>query len=135
MPNGTLTGFAIPALIAPFWDHTYVTSSHGHVWPCWGRAAGGTQICSGSGNTYEADCLSQPNSEAGILYAKTGVCHQTANRILLPAGQMVSGASGYRLSIFVYGVYGRDLATLGNFSPSSFPWPELQFCRANHVHP
>jgi hypothetical protein len=104
----------LPALAAPFWDHIYVTSSHGHVWPCRGRSLGGLQICAGVGNTDQADCLSQPNSEAGVSFGKTGVCHQMANRILLPSGLTVSSSHGYRLSTFAYGVYGLDLATLGN---------------------
>ena len=134
VPNGVLTGFAIPALVAPLVDHTYVTSSHGHGWLCHGRAVGGHQICSGEGNTAQADCLSQPNSEAGVSYGKAGVCHQMANRILFPSGQTVSGARGYLLSIFFYGVYGIDLATLRHYSPVGFPWPELSFCQNNHAH-
>ena len=135
MPSGALTGFAIPALVAPFWDHTYVTSSHGHAWRCNGRSVGGGQICSGQGNTALAHCLAQPNADAGVSYGKAGVCHQMANRILFPSGQMVSGASGYRLSIFIYGVYGLDLATLQHYSPVGLPWPELNFCQGNHAHP
>lgn len=135
MPSGTLTAFGMPAMIAPFWDHTYVTSSAGHVWPCWGRSAGGSQICSGVGNTDQAACLAQPNFDAGINYGKTGVCHQMANRILFPARQMVSAAKGYRASIFVFGVYGLDLGTLQHYSPVHKPWQELLFCQTNHTHP
>jgi hypothetical protein len=134
MPVGTLIGYAlkIPLLRA---EHTYIESSHGHVWGCWGRSAGGRPICVGTGNTDQADCLSRPNSEAGIIYGVTGVCHQTANRILYPSAQTVSGASGYRGSIFAWGTYGRDLATGQFYSPSSFPWSELHTCRTGHIHP
>lgn len=134
MPTGTLTGHAIRITALPFWDHTYVTSSNGHVWPCWGRGAGGAAICSGTGNTDKADCLSQPSSKAGIAYGTTGVCHQTANRILQPAGQMVSGARGYRLSVFRYGVYGMDAASGKHYVLPSFPWPELNTCGTTHKH-
>lgn len=89
MPTGTLTGHAIRIVALPFWDHTYVISSDGHVWGCGGRSAGGTIICAGVGNTAKADCLAQPDSQAGIIYGSTGVCHQIANRILSPAGQTV----------------------------------------------
>src|SRR5438105_3189718 len=83
---------------SPMWDHTYVTSNLGHVWRCWGASAGGRQICSAVGNVGQAECLSQPGSQAGIVYGSSGVCHQTANRILFPARQLVSAAHGYRAS-------------------------------------
>ena len=134
MPLGTLTGYAlmVPVLRA---EHTYVESSHGHVWSCGGRSANGRSICAGVGNTAQADCLSQLNSEAGIVYGRTGVCHQKANRILYPSAQTVSEASGYRGSLFAWGTYGRDPATRQLYSPSSFPWPELHNCRTGHTHP
>ena len=135
MPMGTLTGYATPAVAFPTIDHTYVISSHGHVWGCWGANVGGGQICTGNANTDQAHCLSQPSCQAGIVYSITGVCHQTANRILVHTGQTVSRARGYRQSFFVWGTYGLDLATLRHFSPSSYPWPQLQACVANHRHP
>ena len=133
MPMGSLSGYALkmPGLPA---DHTYVDSSDGHVWPCWGRSVGGREICVATGNTAQADCLSQPNSEAGIVYLGTGVCHQTANRILHPAGLYVSDARGYRFSVFTFGTHGRDLATRQLYSPLFFPWPELQRCLTGHAH-
>jgi hypothetical protein len=57
-----------------------------------------------------ANCISQPWSTAGLVYAVTGVCHQTANRILYPASAIVSKASGYWASSLVYGTYGTDVA-------------------------
>lgn len=134
MSIGTLTGYGlrIPGLPA---EHTYVESTHGHVWPCWGRSAGGRAICASIGNIDQADCLSLPNSQAGIAYGVTGVCHQTANRILYPSGQTVSSASGYRGSFFAWGTYGRDLTTLQHYSPSGLPWRELHTCRTTHTHP
>lgn len=111
-----LFGHSLPLIGAPFGDHTYATSSNGHTWPCWGRGNGGQVICQASGDDLVADCLSQPNSQAGIFYAVTGVCHQTANRILDPAGILVSAASGYRASVFFYGTYGRGA------------WPQRRVC-------
>src|SRR5690242_17238200 len=96
----TLEGYAIRAIALPYGDHTYVRSALGHAWGCWGRSSGGSLICSGTGDWQIADCLSQPNSEAGIRYTRTGVCHQTANRILWPAKIIVSGARGFRASSF-----------------------------------
>lgn len=87
-------------------DHTYVTSSDGHIWKCWGRSSGGNLICSGEGNSRQADCISQNKSHAGLIYGITGVCHQTANRILFPAGCIVSSAKNYWITSFIYGTYG-----------------------------
>ena len=115
-PVATLEGWAV-AMPGTSWDHTYVTSSCGLRWGCWGRSAGGSAICHGTGSSIIADCLSQTNSEAGITYALTGVCHQTANRILHPAGGItVAGCRGYATSTFLFGVYG------------SGAWPQLVSC-------
>ncbi len=50
------------------------------------------------------------------LYLVTGVCYQTANRILYPAGVLVSMARGYNQSVFFWGTYG-----LGG-------WPQREEC-------
>lgn len=102
-----LTGWAI-AIGTTGADHTYVTSSDGHAWPCWGRSAGGHSICAAGGASARANCLSQSNSHAGIVYAISGVCHQTANRILHPANVIVSAAGGYWASVLLYGTYGTN---------------------------
>jgi hypothetical protein len=115
VPIATLDGWAIPMVGTP-WDHTYAISSCGLRWRCWGRSAGGRQLGAASGSSLIADCLSQPNSQAGINYYVTGVCHQTANRILHPAQVTVAGCRGYPVSYFMFGAYGR-----GN-------WPELTKC-------
>ncbi|MDD5267675.1 MAG: hypothetical protein PHO08_11175 [Methylococcales bacterium] len=108
----TLIGYAIPLTtpmpgINQLADHTYVRTADGRgVWGCWGRSDGGSEICRGSGSSKQADCYSQPWGTSGIIYGVTGVCHQTANRILYPARVIVSGAHGYWLSSLVYGTYG-----------------------------
>lgn len=104
----TLRGYAVQIS----WlgaDHTYVESSDGYVWPCWGRSSGGHDICSGTGSSSQANCISQPLSYAGIIYGVTGVCHQTSNRILWPSSRIVSAASGYWASSLAYGTYGTDV--------------------------
>jgi hypothetical protein len=115
----SLRGHAIP-IVLPLGrkrpDHTYVTSDDGYAWGCWGRSAGGRTICDGPGSSSFADCLSQTNSRAGIVYGFTGVCHQTANRILFPAGRIVVGARYFYNSMAVYGVFGRG------------SWPQLNTC-------
>ncbi len=103
----TLTGWAV-STAGGLADHTYVTSDDGRgPWGCFGRSSGGKPICHGTGDGGVADCLSQPSSTAGIVYGVTGVCHQAANRILLPAGVTVSAAKGYAASHFLYGTYGK----------------------------
>ncbi|MDD5057192.1 MAG: hypothetical protein PHQ60_04915 [Sideroxydans sp.] len=108
----TLIGYAVPLSLpmpklSELADHTYVRTADGRgVWGCWGRSDGGAEICRGGGSSKQADCYSQPWGTTGIVYGVTGVCHQTANRILYPAGAIVSGAHGYWLSSAVYGTYG-----------------------------
>ncbi|MFO1431151.1 MAG: hypothetical protein U1F76_13595 [Candidatus Competibacteraceae bacterium] len=89
-------------------DHTYVRSDDGYVWGCWDGSDGGQPICLGEGSSAQADCISQPNSHAGLIYGVTGVCHQTANRILYPARVTVSQAEGYGASCIAYGTFGKD---------------------------
>lgn len=42
----------------------------------------------------------------GVVYAVNGVCHQIANRMLYPRGEVVSRAAGYWLSVSTFGTYG-----------------------------
>lgn len=90
-------------------DHTYVEcSTGGKAWSCWGGKTGGAAFNSGRGSTKRADLIAEPNERAGITcYLVNGVCHQAANRILVPAGILVSAARGYGLSRAVFGTYGR----------------------------
>src|SRR5438309_889026 len=115
-PSATLAGWAIPAQTTPWWDHTYVTSTCGLRWHCRGADTGGSRLIAGNGSSIIADCLSRPNSEAGIRYLRTGVCHQIANRILHPAQITVVGCKGYGFWVARFGPYGR-----GN-------WPEKANC-------
>ncbi len=104
-----LTGYKLPTLKGAA-DHTYVACSGGHAWGCWGRSSGGKSICAGDGSSARANCLSKPKSTAGIVYALTGVCHQAANRILMPARVTVHKAKGYWASSLFYGTYGKGAA-------------------------
>ncbi|MBT9612216.1 MAG: hypothetical protein IV108_03000 [Burkholderiales bacterium] len=104
----TLRGHAISTLFGQA-DHTYVTCAGGYAWGCWGRSTGGKIICTGSGSSAQANCISLPSSTAGLIYGVTGVCHQTANRILWPAGITVRKAKGYWASVLAYGTYGSDV--------------------------
>lgn len=107
---GTLIVMAYPTkLFAKAADHTYVKCGTGKkAWSCWGGKKGGKELRRGTGSTKRADKIAQSNEKAGIkCYLINGVCHQAANRILLPAGITVRGARGYNVSEALYGTYGR----------------------------
>lgn len=108
---GTLIAKAL-STAAGLAEHTYVECSAGKAWGCYGRKAGGTELVRGAGSTDRADRIAEPDERAGITcYGVNGVCHQAANRILLPAGVLVKKARGYRLSYAIYGEYGIALPT------------------------
>ncbi len=127
--SATLEGYAIFARV-PL--HTYVRSSCGAVWGCWGSSTGGRSVCNGNGSSIQAACI-EGGDNAGIFYYVTGVCHQTANRILWPAGVVLpDGAhADIRSSYFLYDEYGKNfpgwplwpdranICSHGNSGPSS----------------
>lgn len=107
---GTLVAMAYPTkLFANQADHTYVRCGNGgKAWSCWGGKTGGKEIRRGTGSTNRADKIAKPDERAAIkCYLINGVCHQAANRILLPAGITVRGARGYSISEAMFGTYGR----------------------------
>lgn len=107
---GTLIAMAYPtSLFANQADHTYVKCGTGKkAWGCWGGKTGGREIRRGAGSTKRANCIAKSDEKAGIkCYLINGVCHQAANRILLPAGITVRGARGYSISEAMFGTYGR----------------------------
>ncbi len=117
---GTLIVMRYPTtLFAKLADHTYVKCGTGaKAWGCWGGKTGGTELRRGTGSTKRADAIAGPKERAGITcYLINGVCHQAANRILLPAGINVRGARGASVSEAMFTLYGR----LG-FWPCSAPF-------------
>jgi hypothetical protein len=99
-------------------DHTYVTCNDPpKTWNCWGGNQGGELIGCIESSSSIAECLSKPfdpiflTDTAEIIYGVTGVCHQTANRILYP-NLTVEGAGGYSLSWALFNTYGQ-----------CHPWP------------
>jgi hypothetical protein len=103
------------ALTANLADHTYVVCGDGaKKWGCWGDDGGGTPLRSGVGSTRRADAIAGGQARAGIAcYLINGVCHQAANRVLLPAGITVRGAAGYDVSEALFGPYGRPHGLAG----------------------
>ena len=119
---GTLVAMHYPtSLFAGLADHTYVKcGTGGKAWGCWGGKTGGTELRRGVGSTNQADAIAEPNERAGIsCYLINGVCHQAANRILLPAAITVRGARGYDVSEALFGTYGRPRGPFGT-CPSPF---------------
>jgi hypothetical protein len=113
--------------------HTYVTSSCGASWGCWGGNTGGLSIHNGTGSSILADCIGQPNvgtgllsfGLAGIVYGINGVCHQMANRILSAANiELPLTFPQIRASHFTYrgGAFGRNLPG----QPVGDQWPARQ---------
>lgn len=133
MGIGTFDAYAVPMIGAPMVDHTYVVLDGSHRFACHGRTSGGAVVATGFGNVDLGVCLSGINGEAGVQYGKSGVCHQTANRILLPARADVFRARGARSSMFVWGAFGRKGHR--HYSPQTFPWPELTSCVTVHGGP
>ena len=90
-------------------DHTYVECGTGEkAWSCWGGITDGETLRRAAGSTKRANKIAQSNEKAGIkCYLINGVCHQAANRILLPAGITVRGVRGYSISQALFGPYGR----------------------------
>lgn len=103
-------------------DHTYVECGNGgKAWGCWGGRTGGVAFNSHTGSTKRADLIAKKNERAGITcYLINGVCHQAANRILLPAGILVSAARGYSVSSAIFGPYGKV-----GFWPCSAPFDKF----------
>lgn len=115
---GTLVAMRYPTRLAlGLADHTYVKCANGgKAWSCWGGKTGGTELRRGEGSTARADAIAGHDEKAGIrCYLVNGVCHQCANRILLPASITVRGAKGYGISEIRFGTYGRPRGT-GIFS-------------------
>jgi hypothetical protein len=113
---GTLVVMRYPsAPFADLADHTYVAcGGGGSAWGCWGGKTGGTALRRSAGSTKRADAIAEPDERAGITcYLVNGVCHQAANRILLPARITARGARGYGVSEALFGTYGRPRGAFG----------------------
>lgn len=132
--NAELIGHAVELeneTLASFLEHTYVTSSNGYSWNCWGRDKGGKEICRARGNARLANKIAQPqppDEGFAILYNNIpcarierylidGVCHQAANRILFPAKRLVDKAKGSVITCAWFGLYG--------YGKDAFEWASL----------
>lgn len=96
-------------LLGKLADHTYVECGTGNKgWGCWGGKSGGKEYRRATGSTERANAIANKDERARIsCYAINGVCHQAANRVLLPAGITARGARGYGVSEALFGPYGR----------------------------
>lgn len=97
------------SMMAYLADHTHVECGAGKAWGCFGGTQNGQAINAGEGSTARANEIAEPNGKAGVgRYLIDGVCHQAANRILLPANRLVTNARGYWLFVAIFGTYGRS---------------------------
>ncbi len=113
---GTLVAMHYPTnLFANLADHTYVMCGTARrAWSCWGGKTGGAELRRGTGSTNRANAIAEPDERARIsCYLINGVCHQAANRILLPAGITERGSRGYDVSEALFGTYGRPRGPFG----------------------
>ena len=124
-PSATIEAWAVPVQGLQMLDHTYVVSSCGYRWGCFGADSGGSIVVpSGTGDSNIAECLSHPRAGrrvyAGLTYFVHGVCHQASNRVMEPTGRTLSSfgarVRGYHISLIRYGIY--RLA----------PWNREAFC-------
>lgn len=113
---GDLVGRHYPTSLAlKAADHTYVECGTGkRGWSCWGGKEGGDELRRSAGSTIRANAIAGRDERAGVTcYLVNGVCHQAANRILLPAGITMDGVRGYKLSVAIFTVYGRPRGYFG----------------------
>lgn len=98
-------------------EHVFVSSESGRSWGCMGRDLGDPTV---TGNRPLVEGLAEEewvneiagpdnNHTAGIENKITGVCHQCANRLLIPAGVNVNKAYGNEVAIIGFGLYGPDI--------------------------
>jgi hypothetical protein len=114
----TLTGYALPTQWHPIkqlhnWplDHTCVAASTGEQWGCFGRTYAedpsvATAVAQGPGDLLWTKEIAGPKGYAGIDFGVTGVCDQTSNRILIPAGVTVKNSPGNEIATLLCGIYG-----------------------------
>lgn len=101
-------------------DHTWVKCpSIKKNFKCWGGTSGdgNRKIVGGRKGNYDISNCYRTNHRdhkdtAGLTYAYNGVCHQTANLYMFPAGQVITPkVRGHVATLAVYGVYGTALPT------------------------
>ena len=115
------TGYALPTQWHPIkqlhdWplDHTCVAASTGEQWGCFGRTYAedpsvATAVATGPGDLLWAKAIAGPEGYAGVDFGVTGVCDQTSNRILIPAGLTVKNSPGNEIATLFCGIYGLKL--------------------------
>lgn len=96
-------------------EHAFVSTESGKSWGCMGRNLEGIPnprvLCEGFAEVEWMEAIAEPGPDyaAGITNKVTGVCHQCANRILLPAGITVDQALGNEVAVMAFGLYGPDI--------------------------
>lgn len=107
-------------------DHTYLSCDNGRSWDCFSRGKGGVMIFEAQAGAKHAQHMSALGHDAGIEYAITGIGHQAANRMLWPAGCLLSEAKGFWACAMLFGAYGSDAARWLGSLTGGIPEPSGQ---------
>lgn len=109
VPTGAYSGHPVLGELSQ--SHVFVSSSSGKTWGCLGRSL--KNFPNGAPSAFEAlaedewvGAIAGSNGAAGIILRENGVCHQSANRMLIPTGRTVDMADGNELAIMMFGLYG-----------------------------
>ncbi len=95
-------------------EHVFVSSESERSWGCLGRglaeAPNARILAEGRAEEEWVSEIAGPGPEAGaqVINQVTGVCHQAANRILIPIGKTVDDAFGDEIAVLTFGLYGPD---------------------------
>lgn len=105
-------GGSIPGLEHLPREHTFVSTTNGETWGCFGRDLQDEPAAEITGQgevTIEwVRAIAGADGSAGLVFQTSGVCQQCANRLLLPAGLDVSDSKGNEIATVVFGKYGLD---------------------------
>ncbi len=94
-------------------SHVFVSSSSGKTWGCLGRSL--KKFPNGAPVAFEVlaednwvEAIAGSSGSGGIILRENGVCHQSANRMLIPAGLTCDMADGNEIAVMMFGLYGPD---------------------------
>lgn len=91
-------------------DHAFVSTAAGMTWKCFGRGLdeepNAPVIAMSEGEVLWAQAIAGEDGHAGIIFTVNGICHQCANRILIPAGVDVRFSPGNEIAIPLFSHYG-----------------------------
>ena len=127
MALATLSGHCIrAAAIGPVADHTYVLSSDGYAWGCWGRSRRRNAITRGLryGRFLGSRLHFASELPSGNSLWPYGRVPPDGKSNFDPASVLVSRARGYQVSWLLYQTYGLPWHFPAQRPPDSEDWPQ-----------